>query len=251
MPQFKLTVNKLGGIIAGMTVLNLHLDTLARRADAQIVSASALSLSLPQPPKRFFRHGWQSWTLTTWLDPSEPPYPISAPQFRTKDEDPAYAFAKNHVSAWVGAVELAEDDILLVGALELSGRVELDGETIKAFYEDAHEGEWVIMRGAEDDVFSKYTTLLEARFGKTRFERAPRVWCSWYSLYKWINEHIVANALHASAICHSTFFNSTMAGRSRTEIGNPPKNSDPGWKRWQTRSRLPVELQACGWRLLW
>ena len=180
-----------------MTILNLHLDSFHQGTDSQIVTASSLHLSLPQPPKRFFRHGWQSWTLTTWLDPSEPPYPISAPKFRQKDEDPVYALAKNHVSAWVGAVELNDDDILLIGALDLSGRVELDGTTVKAFYEDEHESQWVLIRGKEDDVFAKYTALLETKFGKTCFEKAPRVWCSWYSLYKWINEHVITNALHA------------------------------------------------------
>jgi len=182
-----------------MTVLNLHLDSLHGGSDSQIVSASSLSLNLTRPPKRFFRHGWQSWTLTTWLDPSEPPFPISvsAPQFRTKDEDPAYALSRNHISAWVGAVELGDDDILLLGALDLSGRIELDGTTIKGFFEDKHEGQWLIARGKEDDVFSKYASLLETKFGKTRFDKAPRVWCSWYSLYKWINEHIITNTLHA------------------------------------------------------
>ncbi|MEP6896306.1 MAG: alpha-galactosidase, partial [Chloroflexota bacterium] len=180
-----------------MTILNLQLDFLNQGSDSQIVTASSLSLNLPQPPKRFFRHGWQSWTLTTWLDPSEPPHPIRSPKFRAKDEDPAYAFAKNHVSAWVGAVELGDDDILLLGALDLSGRVELDGTTLKAFYEDKHESQWLIIRGKEDDIFAKYTSLLETKFGKTRFDTAPRVWCSWYSLYKWINEHVITNALHA------------------------------------------------------
>jgi len=197
MPQIKLTVNKIRGIIFRMTILNLQLDALPHGSDSQIVTASSLHLNLPLPPKKFFRHGWQSWTLTTWLDPSEPPFPISSPKFRAKDEDPAYALAKNHVSAWVGAVELDDDDILLIGALDLSGRVELDGATIKAFYEDNHESQWLIMRGKEDDVFAKYTSLLETKFGKTRYEKAPRVWCSWYSLYKWINEHIITNALHA------------------------------------------------------
>ncbi|MEP7136747.1 MAG: glycoside hydrolase family 36 protein [Chloroflexota bacterium] len=180
-----------------MTILHLQLDTLHQVSDSQIFTASSLSLNLPQPPKHFFRHGWQSWTLTTWLDPSEPPYPISSPKFRAKDEDPAYALAKNHVSAWVGAVELGDDDILLIGALDLSGRVELDGTTLKAFYEDGHESQWAFIRGKEDNVFAKYTALLETKFGKTRFDKAPRVWCSWYSLYKWINEHIIVNALHA------------------------------------------------------
>src|ERR1051326_590192 len=150
MPHFKLTVNKERGIIAPMTHLTLELDSLLQSSDSQIVTASSIILSLPIAPKQFFRHGWQSWTLTTWLDPSEPPFPISAPKFRAKDEDPLYAFAKNHVSAWVGAVELGENDILLVGALDLSGRVELDGTTLRASYEDAHESKWLIIRGKED-----------------------------------------------------------------------------------------------------
>ncbi len=180
-----------------MTHLTLELESLLQGSDSQIVAASSLTLSLPTAPKQFFRHGWQSWTLTTWLDPSEPPFPISAPKFRAKDEDPVYAFAKNHVSAWVGAVELGDDDVLLVGALDLSGRVELDGTTLKASYEDTHESNWLIIRGKEDDVFARYVLLLENKFGKTRYEKAPRVWCSWYSLYKWINEHVILNALHA------------------------------------------------------
>ena len=178
-----------------MPTLLLDADAIPETSHHQFFLASGVDLSLTQPPKRFFRHGWQSWALTTWLDPSVPPLPVSAPEFRAKDEDPAYAFHKNHVSAWVGAVELGEDDILLVGALNLSGRVELHGQTIKGFYEDEHEGEWIVARGTEDEVFEKYTTALETKFSKTRFENPPRVWCSWYSLYKWINEPILTKAL--------------------------------------------------------
>lgn len=167
------------------------LDLLPQR---QIITAPRVDLDLIQPPKRFFRHGWQSWTLTTWLDPSEPPLPIRSPQFRAKDEDPLYAFGKNHVSAWVGAVELGNDDILLLGALGLGGRVELDGSVLKGSYESG-DGEWLIARGSEDKVFEDYTNLLAEKFGRTRFEKPPRVWCSWYSLYKWINEHIILNTL--------------------------------------------------------
>ena len=192
---FRLTLISERGIIARMTNLSIHFNSTNPTSDLKIVTASSLRLGLTQPPKRFFRHGWQSWTLTTWLDPSEPPIPIRSPRFRAKDEDPTYAFAKNHVSAWVGAVELGQDDILLIGALELSGRVELDGATLNAFYEDDHEGEWVVIRGTEAEVFEQYTSLLEVRLGKTRFETAPRVWCSWYSLYKWINEHVILHAL--------------------------------------------------------
>ena len=160
----------------------------------QIVITSRVDLSLPRPPKRFFRHGWQSWTLTAWIDPSDLPLPVYSPQFRAKDEDPLYAFGKNHVSAWVGAVELGDDDILLLGALDLGGRVELDGLSLKGSYESG-DGEWLITRGSEVDVFQRYASLLSEKFGKTRYETPLRVWCSWYSLYKWINEHIILNTL--------------------------------------------------------
>jgi len=175
----------------------MHMMTIrpdANLPSEQIIAASRLDLDLPQPPNRFFRHGWQSWTLTTWLDPSEPPLPIRSPQFRAKDEDPVYAFAKNHISAWVGAVELDGNQILLLGALGLGGRVELDGSSLKGFYEFG-EGDWLIARGPEDEVFQRYANLLGERLGKTKYEKPPRVWCSWYSLYKWINEHVILNAL--------------------------------------------------------
>ena len=175
-----------------MSVMNPS-NSLPKR---QIITASCVDLNLPQPPKRFFRHGWQSWTLTTWLDPSEPPLPIRSPQFRAKDEDPLYAFGKNHVSAWVGAVELSNGDILLLGSLDLGGRVELDGTLLKGSYESG-DGQWLIVRGSEDEVFEDYANLLAHKFGKTRFERPPRVWCSWYSLYKWINENIILHTLNS------------------------------------------------------
>ena len=183
-------------IICPMPTLILDADAIPESSHPQIFTASHVDLKLIQAPKRYFRHGWQSWTLTTWLDPSEPPLPIRAPEFRAKDEDPAYAFHKNHVSAWVGAVELDEDDILLIGALDLSGRVELDNQTLKGFYEDKQGGEWFVVRGKEDEVFAKYVSFLEMKFGKSRFEKPPRVWCSWYSLYKWINEPVLTKALH-------------------------------------------------------
>ncbi len=179
----------------------LELDSLPEPSSSQILNASSFTLSLTQPPRKFYRHGWHSWSLTTWLDPSEPPLPIRAPEFRAKDEDPAYALHKNHVSAWVGAVELGEDDILLLGALGLGGRVELDGQNIRCFYETVGQNnissyEWFIARGEEDEVFAKYTSLLEKKLGKTRFDTPPRVWCSWYSLLVFISEPILLKALH-------------------------------------------------------
>ena len=146
-----------------MSPLLLEADAIPETSQHQIITASIVHLKLTKSPKLFFRHGWQSWSLSTWLDPSDPTFPIRSPEFRAKDEDPAYAFHNNHVSAWVCAVELDTDDILLIGALNLSGRIELENQTLKGFYEDKHEGEWLIARGKEDDVFTKYTSIIELK----------------------------------------------------------------------------------------
>ena len=171
------------------------LDSLPQAGDTQIVNASSLRLNLPRPPKKFFRHGWQSWTLTTWLNPTDPPRPVRAAEFRMKDEDPGYTLHKNHLGCWVAAVELGDNDILLLGALNLNARVELDDTMLHGFYDDSHEGQWVIARGKEDEVFYKYAVSLEQKFGKGRFPKAPRVWCSWYSMYGWVNERVFLKAL--------------------------------------------------------
>ncbi len=219
------------GIISGMTTLLLDADAVPETSRHQIFTASRVDLNLTQPPRKFFRHGWQSWTLAAWLDPSEPPLPIRAPEFRAKDEDPAYALHKNHVSAWVGAVELEEDDILLVGSLDLSGRIELSGCALKGFYEDAREGEWLVARGKEDEVFETYASLLESKFGKTRFEKPPRVWCSWYSLLKWISEPVLLKILR--------------------ELGDLPFDVfqiDDGWQDasgyWEAGKKFPSGMEA-------
>lgn len=202
MPHFNLTVNNRRGIIVRMCTLHLTPDSLPKAGETQIVRASSLPLSLSLPVRRFFRHGWQSWALCAWLDASELPIPVRAAEFRMKDEDPGYALHPNHISAWVGALELNEDDIVLLGALDLGGRVEWNGTNLIGFYEPVGSNppspsthDWLLARGTEDEVFSNYAKLLEVRLGKGRFEKAPRVWCSWYSLYRWATERILLKAL--------------------------------------------------------
>lgn len=214
----------------------LTLDSLSQAGDSQIISATSLRLNLPKPPEKFYRNGWQSWTLTTWLDPNDPPIPIRAPEFRMKDEDPGYPLHKNHLSCWVGAVELGNDDILLLGALNLSGRVELDGSSLHGFYESAGldvilSYNWLIARGTEDEVFSMYKAALEQKFGKGRFPKAPRVWCSWYSMYGWINQQVFLKALDDFADMPFDVF-----------------QLDDGWQLahgdWEANSKFPSGMKA-------
>jgi alpha-galactosidase len=194
-----------------------------------IAQAPKLTLNLPSTPKRFYRHGWQSWTLAAWIDPAMPVTPISAPEFRAKDEDPLYAFAENHTSAWVGAVELADNTILLLGSLDLRGRVELDGTSLTGFFENG-SGDWFMAMGEEDQVFKRYAQLLGEKFG-TNTTKPLRVWCSWYSLYNLINEKIVSKVIN--------------------DLGNLPFDViqlDDGWQLntgdWEANKKFPSGMAA-------
>ncbi len=115
------------------------------------------------------------------------------------------ACSDRHTSAWVGAAELMDGSILLLGALDLGGRVELEDAFLNAFYETGG-GDWILIHGNEDQVFQAYAALLKERFCKSetspaqnpensisawesRHASVPRVWCSWYSLYGWVHEN--------------------------------------------------------------
>jgi alpha-galactosidase len=160
-----------------------------------VVIGSTVSVTLAKPPNSFYRHGWQSWTLTTWMNPSEHLTPISAHQTRAKDEDTPYAYHDHPISAWVGASEMEGGKIVLLGALELAGRIEMIDNKMRGFYEDGHVGKWLISEGSEEAVFELYSNELGEYFGVSK-TKPPRVWCSWYSLYNTINERVIDQVLH-------------------------------------------------------
>jgi alpha-galactosidase len=186
-------------------------DSIKKTEDGIFLSGAQVTVELLSPPRRFYRHGWQSWSLAAWIDPSLPSVPISSPELSTKDEDPLYALSPHPTSAWVAALELTDGLIILLGALNLCGRIEMEKACLHAFYESGN-GEWFITQGSEQQVFASYAALLEKRFcesgyssgnfaqdalvgWKRRHSKIPRLWCSWYSLYGWVSETSFLHAL--------------------------------------------------------
>jgi len=174
-----------------------HPDSLPSAGSVQIVTASSLTLrlaqggalSLPRPPRLFYRHGWQSWSLAAWTNPT--PLPVQHPVIlHPLQTDPRYANDTSPHGSWVGAVEFEEDDILLLGSLGLDAHVWLKENQLVGQHE-ADCCEWFIARGDEISVFAQYTDDLSKRFGERSNKPAPRVWCSWYSLYTAIDESII------------------------------------------------------------
>jgi alpha-galactosidase len=155
----------------------------------QIVTASSLTLSLPRPPKSFYRHGWQSWSLAAWTDLT--PLPVQKPTiFHVLHTDAVYINESNPHGSWLGAIAFEDGKILLLGALGTDAHVRLNGNRFEGWYESG-EGEWFIGYGVEREVFADYAHALGERFGFATSKPAPRVWCSWYSLYTMIDQAIL------------------------------------------------------------
>ncbi|MCX6037896.1 MAG: alpha-galactosidase [Chloroflexi bacterium] len=165
-----------------------------------IAIESLLTLSLPAAPVRYLYSGWQSWSLTAWVDTDRPIRPMRPSLLHPMQADPVYARETRPHGSWYGAVELPDGQVLFLGALGLESHVMLDGQSLVGWYESGN-GEWLLVSGDETEFMARYAELLGKRLGKGRddstsilrqaqdLRSAPyRVWCSWYSLYTEIYE---------------------------------------------------------------
>ncbi len=177
-----------------MPTSHITLDSVPHAPDSQIINATSLRLKLPQPAIRFYRHGWQSWSLTAWTDPLHELPAMKPASFQSRQTDPVYARHPHPNGSWLGAAELADGTIILLGALALDAHVSIHDGTLHGWYESG-SGDWFVAQGSEIEIFSRYASLLGQRFGRSNTKPSPRVWCSWYSLYNTINEENVQNVL--------------------------------------------------------
>jgi alpha-galactosidase len=151
------------------------------------LSGPRVTINLPTAPIRYFIHGWQSWSLTAWVETDRRIVPQRPALLQPMQTDPVYVREKRLNGSWLGAVELPDGQIIFLGALGLDAHVLLDGQTLTGWYESG-DGDWFLTAGEENDVFARYTQLLGERLGRGAVKEPYRVWCSWYSLYKEIQE---------------------------------------------------------------
>ena len=197
----------------------------------RLLSGAHVSLELPAAPRRYLYSGWQSWSLTAWVEPGRPVRPMRPASLRAMQTDPAYARESRPHGSWYGAVEMPDGQVLLLGALSLESHVRLDdGQTLTGWVE-AGAGEWFVGCGQEDALFEQYAGLLKQRFGSGRVHEPLRVWCSWYSLYTGIDEARLLKILH--------------------DLGDLPFDVfqvDDGWQAaigdWEPNAKFPAGMQA-------
>jgi alpha-galactosidase len=194
-----------------------------------LLEGAVIEIPIPRPV-RFYRHGWQSWSLTAWINPNRPVRPINPRIVRPQADDPAHIESQNWGGAWVGAAEMPDGKIRLLGALGLEARVEYTGQSLRGTYETG-SGEWFLGVGTEDEVFSHYAALLAERFGTGRIKKMPRIWCSWYSLYTDIREDQIYKILET--------------------VGDLPFDVfqlDDGWQKgigdWDANEKFPAGMAA-------
>jgi alpha-galactosidase len=167
--------------------LAIHAFNSEKTKAGLLLSGPSVTIGLPATPKQYLYHGWQSWTLTGWVDASLR-LPVMRPtSMHPMQTDPVHAHNRQPNGAWYGAVELENGQIVFLGALGLESHVALEDTTLKGWYETG-SGEWFLGTGDETEVLSRYAKLLGERFGKGRVKDPYRVWCSWYSLYTEIYE---------------------------------------------------------------
>jgi len=217
-------------LLLGKTELAISADDVKAKAGDLIITGKNVSLGLPFMPKKFYRHGWQSWSLATWVDTSRPVTPVNPPRIRPQADDLVNIASPRWCGSWLGAVETDNGDILLLGALGLDAHVELDKSTLRGWYESG-PGDWLVALAPEEHAFGKYASLLGELFGGGRGHPARRVWCSWYSLYSEINE----NSLH----------------RILDDLGSVPFDVfqiDDGWQEsigdWEPNHKFPSGMTA-------
>jgi alpha-galactosidase len=181
----------------GNQPFSIEADRIEETKEGLIIHGAQASVNLLSPPQCYYRHGWQSWSLTTWQAPDFP-LPIQKPtSLHPLQTDPVYARHPAPNGSWLGAVEFEDGKVLLLGALGLEAHVALHGQQshgdvsrLHGWYE-AGSGDWFVGYGDETVVFARYADLLGERLGKAPGKPAPRVWCSWYSLYSAIDEGLL------------------------------------------------------------
>ena len=202
-----------------------------------ILNGSNVSLEFDKEPKQYFRHGWQSWSLTTWHSANFH-LPIQKPAIlHPLQTDPVYVKHTAQNGSWLGALDFDDGNILLLGALGLDAHVALHDQDsqgnplqLHGWYE-AGDGEWFVGYGDESSVFARYAELLGECLGSAPGKPTPRVWCSWYSLYTAIDE--------------------TILSRIFDELDDLPFDVlqvDDGWQvgigDWQANKKFPSGMSA-------
>ena len=174
--------------------LTISAEKSSKTKGGILITGSHVTINLPHAPLRYLYSGWQSWSLTAWVNTNRPIRPMRPQNQQPRVADPLYVNDPRPNGSWYGAVELPGDQVIFLGALGLEAHVAMEGKTLKAWSETGSL-EWFLGAGNEAKILGRYAELLGERLGHGRVKVSPRVWCSWYSLYTEIHEQQLLKVL--------------------------------------------------------
>jgi alpha-galactosidase len=209
--------------------LPVEADSIQPLQQGWLLNGGSLALSLPYEPRLMYRHGFHSWSQAGWLDLQRQHSPPLLRHLWPQQDDPALLADYPFASSGVIAFEIGDNRILLVGALAMDTHLEWRAPRLSASIQPrppAGDLRWYLAEGSELDVFNGYAQLLSEAFSSHATDTAPRVWCSWYSLYRQISE---PQLLHILRELHGLPFDVFQV--------------DDGWQQhighWQPNAQFP------------
>ena len=129
--------------------LEIEADEVSTVDGGAVLTGAEVSLVLPFEPVRFYRHGWQSWSLTTWQGADERIPRLKLAIHVPMRDDPATAHDGRSHGSWIGAVELADDRIALLGSIDLDAHVAMEARRLGGWSEGGPV-RWLVVVGGEE-----------------------------------------------------------------------------------------------------
>ncbi len=227
--------------------ITIHAERTSETEGGTILSGPRVSLILPSEPLRYLYSGWQSWSLTSWIDISRPVRPLRPISQRPRVADPGYVNESRPNGSWYGAVEFCDGSVIFLGALGLESHVLLEDMSLVGRYETG-SGDWFFAIGDEINIMTRYSQLLGERLIALEINNRSsikaggniatpyRVWCSWYSLYTSISETNLLKIL--------SDLDSTISGQS---LPFDVFQIDDGWQvgigNWEPNKKFPAGME--------
>ena len=219
------------------------------------VTCSEIQVSYPDLENvGFYRHGWNSWSPTSWWSVNKPPYRVWNNPPRSLTAEDAYSDDPEvHQSYLLTAIKLepGKDFIMLIGALggesgyfeigehlltarKLPDKIGYSAHTAPSNCDNVSCVSWWVGIGKELSVFRAYANALRKSLGSKakKLNRYPgTIWSSWYSWFEEISEETIETEIIPAA----------RSGYQVLEI-------DDGWEKgigdWQPNTKFPSGLET-------
>ena len=110
--------------------LQIVADSVSKISSGYMLQGSKVLITVPSQPGKYLYSGWQSWSLTSWIDINRKMDPLRPRIMHPREIDPQYSKNAFPHGSWYGAVDLSPGKILFLGSLGLNAQVFYDSNNL-------------------------------------------------------------------------------------------------------------------------